>query len=109
VLLAQTRKSPTRVNHPSIDDLYYSKDIENISSVAMSVSWPWKVEETKSEFEYSWMVQKARIGNTGMIPMLIDKFSLGIFGEKESLPQDFAARVAGVSLASASYGGGATI
>lgn len=109
VLLAQTRKSPTRANHPSIDDLYYSKEIENISSVAMSVSWPWKVEDTNSEYEYSWLVQKARIGNTGPIKLLIDKYSLSVFGEGEPLPPDFAARVAGIPASAGANPGGGTI
>lgn len=102
VLLAQTRKAATRTTHPSIDDLYYSKDIENISSVAMSVCWPWKVDNALNEFDYSWLIQKARIGTTGQIDLTIDKQSLGIY-EKNNVPSFLASRIAGLS--SGGFGG----
>jgi len=94
ILLAQTRKTENRAIHPSIDDLYYSKSIEHVSSYAISCLWPAKaVGSTNGVNEYSLEIQKARYGETATIDLQINPNTLWI--DDSPIAEDYASNQTG--------------
>ena len=67
-----------RKKRPSIDSLYYSKEIEFVSSYAISVHWPAKANFNENDSDenkltdYELFVQKSRVGTTGAVELRID-------------------------------------